>query len=82
LHETLFCYGKQLKFTYEHLQFQQISFGSLELAIQEKTKEGEGEGWEGKEGKGRGEEKGEGRGRGGRRVSPKQKPNSANEDNR
>jgi hypothetical protein len=63
----IFCYGNELKFTYEHLQFQKNFLGSLPLAIYGRRKErrgGEGKGE--REGKG-GRRKG---GEGGRGVSP------------
>jgi hypothetical protein len=80
LHETLcdkvwiFCDGNELKFTYEHLQFQKIFLGSLALAIQGRggpSMEGEGRGQEGRRGEGRGEERVRRKGgEGGRGISP------------
>jgi hypothetical protein len=62
----IFCYGNELKFTYEHVQFKKIFLGSLTLAIYGKGREtmgGEGRGGEGRGGEGRG---GEGWGREGK----------------
>jgi hypothetical protein len=57
----IFCYGNELKFTYEHLQFKKFVLGSLALAIYGKGRATLG----GREGEGgRGEEGGRGRGRG------------------
>jgi hypothetical protein len=64
----IFCYGNELKFTYEHLQFKKIFSGSLALAIYGKGRErmqrggrgGKGTGGEGK-GKGEGERRKGGR---------------------
>jgi hypothetical protein len=63
----IFCYGNELKFTYEHLQFKKIFLGSLALAI---YGNGRGRmGGEGRGGEGRGGEGREEKGRGGRQGS-------------
>jgi hypothetical protein len=72
LYETLvtvwiFCHGNELKFTYEHLQFQKI-FRLANARREGEGKEGKGRREEGRLGQGKGE-----RGRGGRGVSPKHK---------
>jgi hypothetical protein len=53
----MFCYGNELKFTYEHLQFQKI-FRLANARHKGESKKEEGRGGEGREGGGEG--KGEG----------------------
>jgi hypothetical protein len=70
----IFCYGNELKFTYEHLQFQKFFLGSLALAVYGRR----GEGWEGRGREGRGKGEGETEGRKAGELAPQtQKPNSA-----
>jgi hypothetical protein len=60
-------FGNELKFTYEHLQFQKKFLGSLALAIYGRggaRMGGEGRGQEGRRRQGRGKERGKDKGRG------------------